>query len=1355
MKKHKSLKAERKLKSKRNDESSIFGSLFEENYDRKLELPSFSKGKNELEKIHSSNDKLRKKIEKRDKKLKKKVERQKIVEAPHEVSSDNSSFFDSASDFFSDCEDKKISIDEHKSNFAKLQRVKRFVKSWSSDETEDSVSKHCVMHEKSKDISHDAKLQKSKIKHKKRSKSHKSSRRRSRDDKRESAYCELSDDPDVISKSSASYFYGHGQAVEKETSLELRVRENKESSLKLKLMNTYGSEKEQPTLKHERKRKSSECVSNHKHKRKLKESFSCEEDQVLHKRELKKKSKSREEPKRKKKKRKDSCDSSAAAFKSTKIKLNVSNNVDRIKSTIEKENGIDDSSANAFVQPDEDGVKASVDEVKMKQEDVKTENLAMGLSSETTETQETNVTESVNERSNQDDYDITAEVKNEANESLSADNDVKNPNEAMRERLKTLLEKKDFTPVAPEAPLRNLKIEVKPEKSSVLSSVPADSLKKRKSVSMSLKPNKAPKIDIKKNLALSKFLVQSEKEGRIAVFTPKTVLQIKPESDSESSDSNCSDSESVVYQGCANRPHPPSSASAGFGVSAVLKTLQAVSPQVKEELSELKKEEVKEEPSIEGDSISTELENSSGVGEANRVNGSREEFSSRSVRPEVAIKSQCKNEISQDETTEFASKCEPIGVDDNDTLNEGDQKSEFEDERRSDEEDENEINWFCSQAKDFLKASISEDVVLELDQLYADGLLTDPIGEDVIKNLADIGEELGLFIVQQFRESDMSKVRNRTLFFKGKVKLAVMKGKTLLAGAVIKKPQSAEEIAREKLALKKEQEMKEEELNIEESNIENVESSVSDIVSPEEETEVKSEINEVETKPESNTRNFAIPFEDFSSDKSTTEASFATSEPIKMKDEKVISIIDMSAFVSTAEPRKDEGEQFDYADDFFERPNRSVDVPTTKTESAAPKPASNPPFMAKSDASLSKSTPFPKSTPIPSIPPPSKPSGAIKIRSKREMSSKRAGRQQSLNCNNESASSFNSEVATLNQIIICGAGPSNYVPHQEGQYTPTKMQPNYAKLAELIQVTRYNYDESNPCIRCFGPPNDYHMKNPGQDCKLFVGKLPCDVFEDDLIPVFFEAGNIFELRVLLDPNTGLNKGFCFVTMCTRIETERALRLLHGRFIRPRHKMIVKREVPFNQLFFCNIPKEKSETEILSAFSECYTGITDCDLVYKSNSNGANSGFCILSFDSFHNAKICRQIAQTQPKQIPSWGGYKSYCADWVLPDDILHDKKPEGSSTVLVKNLKLNTTEDELKEHFSNYGSIQKVVVRNHVAFIVYQSSKDALNALRSSIVDGIPVEIVDNDPGSFSFYCDYLALSNRKICFFLRLTFF
>lgn len=63
--------------------------------------------------------------------------------------------------------------------------------------------------------------------------------------------------------------------------------------------------------------------------------------------------------------------------------------------------------------------------------------------------------------------------------------------------------------------------------------------------------------------------------------------------------------------------------------------------------------------------------------------------------------------------------------------------------------------------------------------------------------------------------------------------------------------------------------------------------------------------------------------------------------------------------------------------------------------------------------------------------------------------------------------------------------------------------------------------------------------------QIFVGKIPRDLFEDELVPLFERAGPIWDLRLMMDPLSGLNRGYAFVTFCTKEAAQQAVKLVGG------------------------------------------------------------------------------------------------------------------------------------------------------------------------------------------------------------------
>jgi RNA recognition motif-containing protein len=63
--------------------------------------------------------------------------------------------------------------------------------------------------------------------------------------------------------------------------------------------------------------------------------------------------------------------------------------------------------------------------------------------------------------------------------------------------------------------------------------------------------------------------------------------------------------------------------------------------------------------------------------------------------------------------------------------------------------------------------------------------------------------------------------------------------------------------------------------------------------------------------------------------------------------------------------------------------------------------------------------------------------------------------------------------------------------------------------------------------------------------RLYVGGLPYQTNEQDLTSLFGKVGTITAATVIIDPETGRNRGFGFVDMSTTEDGQRAIEQLNG------------------------------------------------------------------------------------------------------------------------------------------------------------------------------------------------------------------
>ena len=63
--------------------------------------------------------------------------------------------------------------------------------------------------------------------------------------------------------------------------------------------------------------------------------------------------------------------------------------------------------------------------------------------------------------------------------------------------------------------------------------------------------------------------------------------------------------------------------------------------------------------------------------------------------------------------------------------------------------------------------------------------------------------------------------------------------------------------------------------------------------------------------------------------------------------------------------------------------------------------------------------------------------------------------------------------------------------------------------------------------------------------RLYVGNLSFDTTEDRIQQAFAEFGEVTEVKLMLDRETGRSRGFAFVTMATAEDTQKALSQMNG------------------------------------------------------------------------------------------------------------------------------------------------------------------------------------------------------------------
>ncbi|XP_027999503.2 RNA-binding protein 47 [Eptesicus fuscus] len=269
--------------------------------------------------------------------------------------------------------------------------------------------------------------------------------------------------------------------------------------------------------------------------------------------------------------------------------------------------------------------------------------------------------------------------------------------------------------------------------------------------------------------------------------------------------------------------------------------------------------------------------------------------------------------------------------------------------------------------------------------------------------------------------------------------------------------------------------------------------------------------------------------------------------------------------------------------------------------------------------------------------------------------------------------------------------------------------PNEAALLALLERTGYTMVQENGQRKYGGPPPGWEGAHPQRGCEVFVGKIPRDVYEDELVPVFEAVGRIYELRLMMDFD-GKNRGYAFVMYCHKAEAKRAVRELNNYEIRPGRLLGVCCSVDNCRLFIGGIPKMKKREEILEEISKVTEGVLDVIVYASAADKMKNRGFAFVEYESHRAAAMARR--KLMPGRIQLWG--HQIAVDWAEPEIDVDEDVMETVKILYVRNLMIETTEDTIKRVFGQFnpGCVERVKKIRDYAFVHFASREDAVHAM-------------------------------------------
>ncbi|KAJ8959522.1 hypothetical protein NQ314_006259 [Rhamnusium bicolor] len=268
--------------------------------------------------------------------------------------------------------------------------------------------------------------------------------------------------------------------------------------------------------------------------------------------------------------------------------------------------------------------------------------------------------------------------------------------------------------------------------------------------------------------------------------------------------------------------------------------------------------------------------------------------------------------------------------------------------------------------------------------------------------------------------------------------------------------------------------------------------------------------------------------------------------------------------------------------------------------------------------------------------------------------------------------------------------------------------PDEEKIKQILDRTGYTLDVTTGQRKYGGPPPGWEGPSPGSGCEVFCGKIPKDMYEDELIPLFEVCGTIWDLRLMMDPMTGTNRGYAFVTFTTRDAAQLAVQKLNDYEIRKGKKIGVTISYNNHRLFVGYIPKNRDRDDLLEEFSKHAPGLMEVIIYSSPDDKKKNRGFCFLEYESHKAASLAKRRLGTG--RIKVWGC--DIIVDWADPQEEPDEQTMSKVKVLYVRNLTQEISEEKLKEVFELYGKVERVKKIKDYAFIHFEDRDNAVKAM-------------------------------------------
>ncbi|CAN8189819.1 unnamed protein product [Coccothraustes coccothraustes] len=187
---------------------------------------------------------------------------------------------------------------------------------------------------------------------------------------------------------------------------------------------------------------------------------------------------------------------------------------------------------------------------------------------------------------------------------------------------------------------------------------------------------------------------------------------------------------------------------------------------------------------------------------------------------------------------------------------------------------------------------------------------------------------------------------------------------------------------------------------------------------------------------------------------------------------------------------------------------------------------------------------------------------------------------------------------------------------------------------ELVQI--------NGQRRYGGPPPGWVGGPPPAGTEVYIARLPQDIYENTLIPLFGSAGRLYEFRLMMT-FSGLNRGFAYARYASRQDARSAIATFHRFQLRQGCAIVVCWSTQKRELLVSGLGASASQRELEAVLQRVTEGV--CSVTLHASPSQKQAKLAVLKYRSHEAAALAKKALMEGNLRL----GVAKMRVDWLDP----------------------------------------------------------------------------------------------------------